>query len=92
VETSLVLTTVSMMAQGDESPMNLNLFSAVASATSRFYSPECLEDEFSELRIDGVLRSSLDARACGNVGPSMNRNSREDYACPLAIQADPGLL
>jgi hypothetical protein len=45
-----------------------------------------------ELPLYGVLRSSLDARACGNVGPSMNRNSREDYACPLAIQADRGLL
>jgi hypothetical protein len=51
-----------------------------------------VEGGFCELRLNGVLGSSLDARECGNVGPSMNRNSREDYACPLAIQADRGLL
>jgi hypothetical protein len=41
-----------MIAQGDESPMNLNLFSAVASATSRFYSSECAEE-------DSVLKNSF---------------------------------
>jgi hypothetical protein len=43
------LTTVFIGAQGDESPMNLDLFQQRRAATSRFYSPKCVEQEFSEV-------------------------------------------